>query len=165
MKKSRRIKIAILTLLLICVAILVLAPVSPFFVGPKLAVDMRIKVDDKEVVPYNITCTNGGGEEQKIRIINRGDEIVIYIGASRHDKYTISYDIDTVDGVKHFSYGIMKTHQGGPRDNFWYYVDLDKKDDTKGWEVRVWLDRKNAEAKARTILLSEDENAYVQYGP
>ena len=59
----------------------------------------------------------------------------------------------------------MKTHDAGPRDSFWYYLDLDKDKDLGEWEARIWLDRKNAEAGAQTILLSEDESSYVQYGP
>ena len=59
----------------------------------------------------------------------------------------------------------MRTHQGGPRDSFWYNINLYSDKETGEWEAHMWLDRKNAEAGARTILLSEDENAYVQFGP
>lgn len=165
MKKTKRIKLVILAVLLICVTVILLFPRSPLFLGPKLTIDMRVKVEREEAVPYNITCTNGAGEEQKVRIVNRGDEIVLYIGAFRHDMYTISYDVDTLEGTKHFSYGIMRTNQGGPRDSFWYYMVLDKEEDAEEWGARVWLDRKNAEARAYDISLREDESAYVQYGP
>lgn len=165
MKKSKRIKLIILAVLIICVATLFLLPFSRFFVGPKLTVDMRAEVGGVETIPYNITCVNGEGKEQKIRIINVDDGVRLYIGAFQHDMYTISYDIDTAEGVKRLSYGIMRTHEAGPRDSFWYYVDLDKDKETGEWEARIWLDRENAEACAHTILLSEDESAYVQYGP
>lgn len=165
MKKSRKIRWIILSILIICVATILLLPGSKLFVGSKLTVTMSAEVDGVDVVPYNITCTNGVGEEEKLRVLNKNNEVVIYVGASKRDKYIISYDVDTSDGVKHFSYGIMRTHQGGPRDSYWYKLDLNKDEETYEWEARIWLDRKNAETKAHTILLSEDENAYVQFGP
>lgn len=165
MKKSKRIKLIVLVVLIICVAVLLLFPGSRLFIGPKLTIDMRLEVDGKEAVPYNITCVNGAGKEQKIRMINKDDEIVLYIGAFHHDMYTISYDVDTPDGVKHFSYGIMRTNQGGPRDSFWYYINLDREEETMEWRARIWLGRRDEEVGARDIMLSEDETAYVQYGP
>lgn len=165
MNKSKRINLIVLVVLIICVSVLFLFPESRLFIGPKLTVDMRLEVDGKEAVPYNITCVNGAGEGQKIRMINKDDEVVLYIGAFHHDMYTISYDINTPDGVKRFSYGIMRTNQGGPRDSFWYYIDLDREEETMEWEARIWLDRKNAEARAHNISLLENETAYVQYGP
>lgn len=164
MKKSKIIKVIIVAVLIVFVVVL-LIPFSRFYIGPKLTVEMSIEVNGVETVPYNIVCTSGAGETKKIRTVNKEGEVVLYIDAFKHNMYTISYDVDTEDGVKHFSYGIVKTHQGGPRDSFWYYVDLDKDKETGEWEARIWLDRKNAETCAHTILLSEDESAYVQYGP
>ena len=162
---KKKIKLIIFLVILICFAVMLLYSGSRLFLGPKLTVDMRIKVDGKNSVPYNITCTNGAGEVQKLHTSNKDGKTIVYIDAFRYDKYIISYDIDTADGVKHLTYGIMKTHDAGPRDSFWYYLDLDKDKDLGEWEARIWLDRKNAEAGAQTILLSVDESSYVQYGP
>lgn len=167
MKKTKRIKLIILLIMIMCMVFLLLFifPRSPLFVGKQLTIDMRVQVENQDVVPYNITCTDGAGNVEKLRVVSKEDEIVLYIDAFHHDMYTIAYDVDTPDGVKHFSYGIMRTNQGGPRDSFWYYMDLDKDDETNEWEARVWLDRKNAEARAHNISLLKNENAYVQYGP
>ena len=151
-----------MAVLIVCVVLLLL-PVSRFYIGPKLTVEMSIEVNGAEMVPYNIVCVNGAGETEKIRTVNKDGEVVLYIGAFKHDMYTISYDVDTEDGVKHFSYGIMKTHQGGPRDGFWYNVSLDKKDE--GWLARIWLGRENEEAKAEEFILIGDEDCYVKIGP
>ncbi len=61
MKKTKRIKLIVLVVLIICVAVLLLFPGSRLFIGPKLTIDMRLEVDGKEAVPYNITCVNGAG--------------------------------------------------------------------------------------------------------
>lgn len=165
MKKSKRIKLIILAIVIIAVALVLLFPGSRMFIGAKLSIDMRVRVNGESIVPYNITCTDGAGNVEKVRVVSKDDGLVLYIGAFHHDMYTISYDVDTSDGVKHFTYGIMRTKQGGPRDNLWYYMDLDENEEIKEWEARVWLDWENTESKAHTIILSDDENAYVQFGP
>lgn len=98
-------------------------------------------------------------------MVNKEGETVLYVDAFKHDMYTISYDVDTPDGVKHFTYAIMKTHQGGPKDSFWYQMSLKKDEESGEWKADIWLERKDAEARAETIWLKDDENAHVQYGP
>ena len=67
---KKKIKLIIFLVILICFAVMLLYSGSRLFLGPKLTVDMRIKVDGKNSVPYNITCTNGAGEVQKLVMTN-----------------------------------------------------------------------------------------------
>lgn len=163
MKKAIKIKITIICILFVIAGLVLLLPSSRFYVGKCLKVEMRVKVNNEYVIPENITCTNGVGEPKKTRVVNNKDGVTVYINAYHHGINKVSYDVNTPEGVKHFTYDIMKTHGWGPRDNFRYRNELQQNDEME-WYANVWLEKKDAEAGATTIKLSEDENAHVHYG-
>ncbi len=164
MKKLTKIIRIVICILIAIVGLMLILPFSRFYIGKCLKVEMCVQVNNDYVIPENITCTDGVGEPKKIHVVNKGDGVVVYIEAFRYGINTVSYDVNTPEGVKHFTYAILKTHQWGPRDNFWYRNDLQQNEERE-WCANVWLDRENTEAGATTIWLSEDENAHVQYGP
>lgn len=164
MKKGTKILRIVSGVLIAIIGLILCLPFSRLYIGKCLKVEMSVKVDGEYVIPENITCIYGIGEPQKIRVVNKANEVVVYIEAFRYGMNTISYDVNTPEGVKHFTYSIFKTHQWGPRVDFWYRNDVQHNEENE-WYANVWLDKENVEARATTIWLAEDENAHVQYGP
>lgn len=160
MKKRTKILRIVSGLLVVMIGLTVSLPFSRFYLGKCLKVEMCVKVDNECVIPENITCTNAIGKPKKVRIVKKENEVVVYVEAFEHGMNTIAYDVNTPEGVKHFTYDIMKTQHWGPRLDFWYKNELQQNEENK-WYANVWLERKNVEAGATTIKLSEDENANV----
>lgn len=125
---------------------------------------MCITVNGEKAIPENIVCTNAVGEAQKVHVANKSDGVVVSLNAYHYGLNKISYDLNTPDGVKHFTYEILKTHIRGSREQFRYRNDLQQNEETE-WYANVLPDKQNAEAEPTTIWLSEDENAHVHYGP
>lgn len=160
MKKRTKILRIVSGLLVVMIGLTVSLPFSRFYLGKCLKVEMGVKVDNECVIPENITCTNAIGKPKKVRIVKKENEVVVYVEAFEHGMNSIAYDVNTPEGVKHFTYDIMKTQHWGPRLDFWYKNELQQNEENE-WYANVWLERKNVEAGATTIKLSEDENAHV----
>lgn len=151
---------------LLFAVIMVSMPFSRVYMGKTIKINMSVKVNGEYVKPENITCTRSAHEEtQKISVVSKSKSDVLYIDSVAKSRYYISYDVNTPDGVKHFTYSVFKTHDMGPREEYFYRNDLYKDEATGEWYANVWLDNKNAEAGATTIWLNENEDADVHYGP
>lgn len=163
MKKKKTVICAILAVLLLVLMGLLLVPFSRFYMGHNLRVRLRVKVNGENVVPYNITCLNDSDESQKLKVRSLDDYTDVSCAANLYGGYVFSYDVDTPDGVRHFTFMIMKTHNWGPRYSCSYEMNLNESEDD--WLARVLLVERNALGEIQEIKLSEDENAHVQLGP
>ena len=159
-KNKNRLLLSVSAIIAILIGLSVSLPFSRFYLGKCLKVNMCVKVNNEYAIPENITCTNEIGKPKKVRIVKKENEVVVYVEAFEHGMNSIAYDVNTPEGVKHFTYDIMKTQQWGPRVDFWYKNKLQQNEENE-WYANVWLERKNVEAGATTIKLSEDENAHV----
>lgn len=159
-KNKNRLWLSVSAIIVVLIGLSVSLPFSRFYLGKCLKVNMCVKVNNEYAIPENITCTNAIGKPKKVRIVKKENEVVVYVEAFEHGMNSIAYDVNTPEGVKHFTYDIMKTQQWGPRVDFWYKNELQQNEENE-WYANVWLERKNVEAGATTIKLSEDENAHV----
>ena len=66
--------------------------------------------------------------------------------------------------MRHFTYALFKTHNFGPRGEYFYRNCLQQGEDGE-WYATVRVNEQGYDTKEETIELSEDANAHVQYGP
>lgn len=165
MNKKKKIIIAavLLAVILIGLAAFFLNPYSKVYAGNCLKGTMSVTVNDETVIPQNVTCTYGNGETVDLQTVSTEDGLRLKARAFPYDGYTVSYDVETEEGIKHFTFMVMKTHNGGPVRQFAYQMDLEQKEGE--WVAEVLLVEPRAEGKVQIIPLSEDETAYVQLGP
>lgn len=128
-KNKNRLWLSVSAIIAVLIGLSVSLPFSRFYLGKCLKVNMCVKVNNEYAIPENITCTNEIGKPKKVRIVKKENEVVVYVEAFEHGMNTIAYDVNTPEGVKHFTYNIMKTQQWGPRVDFWYKNKLQQNEE------------------------------------
>ena len=124
---------------------------------------IKVEINGEQAKIYNVACIGeNDGQEEKLIVKEQEKGVLVKCKALPYDAYTFYYDVETEDGVKHFSFRIVKTHTGGPIERFQYEMKLRKEEE---WVAQVLLVEKDAEGEIKKIPLSEDETAYVQLGP
>lgn len=162
-KKKIGIVIVVAAVIMIGMALFFLWPQSKGYVGNCLQGTMQTMVNEEVIIPQNVTCTYGSGETVDLQVVSTGEGLEVETRAFPYDGYTFEYDIETAEGVRHLKFMVMKTHNGGPRINFRYRINLYEQDGI--WYAEVWLLEKDTIGKSQVISLEEDDTAYVQLGP
>ncbi|MBE5880632.1 MAG: hypothetical protein E7288_11805 [Lachnospiraceae bacterium] len=163
-KKIVRVMCGAVGIFCITLILMLVIPYSRFYAGKCIKVEMCVTEGEEYLIPENIVCMRGVENSEKIRIVPRPSGVILYIPALHYGKYTFEYDVKTSEGMRHFTYALFKTHNFGPRGEYFYRNLLQQGEDGE-WYATVRVNEQGYDTKEETIELSEDANAYVQYGP
>lgn len=162
-KKRRIIVIVLLAVIIVGLAIFFLYPRSRCYIGNCLRGTITTTVNGETVIPQNVTCTQGIDKTVDLQIGSTKEGLEVKTRAFLYDGYTFEYDIETEEGIRHLKFMVMKTHNGGPRMDFRYRINIYTIDGKYYAEVGVF--EKNMIGESQVISLDEDDTAYVQLGP
>lgn len=119
-----------------------------------------VRVDGEDVKPSNVTCKNEKGEDEKLWISNKDRGIQVKNQAFLYNMYQYEFDVDTPEGVKHFTFHAFKPRTGGPKSKFAYEVSIRKRDGV--WVAEILYVNAGAEGKVQQIPLEEVEDTMLR---
>lgn len=122
--------------------------------------NIRVTVNGELVEPTNIVChkSNGDKEEEKLKLHWKEEYYYVKAKATAKDMYKFEFDIETVDGTKHFKFGVFKEQSGLHNTDFNYSLRLNKEDGE-------WVAYVSFGGDEERILLKDDPNAYTYVWP
>lgn len=153
---------------IVIAAVLIVIVVTIIAIGVfsyNLKGDIRVSINGEIVEPENIVCYRASDEssDQKLKTHWKEEYYFVKAKAVPKDRYFFEFDVDTIDGQKHFIFSVFKSKDGVHEEKFDYELNLNIEDGK--WVAYVSLSYKDGNNSEVRILLEDDPNAYVLIGP